>query len=321
MAEKPAVFVTRRLPDAVEARLNRDYTARINKNDRSYSQSEIIEGAEGCAVLLCAPGDQIDATLIRDLSQSVRVITTFSVGFDHVDIEAAKEAGLVVTNTPDVLTDATADTALLLILGAARRAYEGQKILREGRWIGWRPTQLMGVQVSGKRLGIFGLGRIGQAVAKRARGFDMEIHYSDFRRLPEEQEASAVFHSDPEDLLKVSDFFSVNCPLTADTHHFLNADRIELLPENAIVVNSARGPVIDDEALIAALKSGRIAAAGLDVFEGEPKLNPGYLALENAFLLPHLGSATLETRNAMGFKCLDNMDAYFAGTPLPSQLV
>lgn len=321
MTEKPAVFVTRRLPDAVLARLDRDYAPRFNEDDHTYSQAEIVQGAEGCAVLLCAPGDQIDAALIRDLPKSVKVITTFSVGFDHVDIAAAKEAGLVVTNTPDVLTDATADATMLLILGAARRAYEGQKILREGRWIGWRPTQLMGVQVSGKRLGIFGLGRIGQAVAKRARGFDMEIHYSDFRRLPEDLEAGAVFHSDPEDLLKVSDFFSVNCPLTPDTHHFLNAERLELLPENAIVVNSARGPVVDDAALMAALKSGRIAAAGLDVFEGEPNLNRGYLELENAYLLPHLGSATLETRNAMGFKCLDNLDAYFTGTPLPSQVV
>ena len=319
--QKPGVLVTRRLPEAVLARLARDYAARFNEDDRLYGRAEILDRAQGCDAMLCAPTEQIDAALIEGLPESVKIVATFSVGYDHIDIEAARAAGLVVTNTPDVLTDATADITMLLILGAARRAYEGQQMLRAGQWTGWRPTQLMGLQVSGKRLGILGMGRIGRAVARRARGFDMTVHYSNRSRLPADQEEGATFHSDPEDLLRVSDIFSINCPATPETHHFLDSARIELLPEDAIVVNSARGAVVEDGALIDALKRRRLAAAGLDVYEGEPNLNPSYLELDNAYLLPHLGSATIETRNAMGFKCLDNLDAFFGGQPLPSRVV
>jgi glyoxylate reductase len=209
---------------------------------------------------------------------------------------------------------------MLVLLGAARRATEGQQMVRENKWVGWNPNQLLGVQVSGKKLGILGMGRIGRAVARRARGFDMEIHYHNRSRLDPDLEQGASYHADPEALLGESEFLSINCPASPEMHHFLDARRIALLPERAIVANTARGPLVDDEALIAALKSGRIAAAGLDVFEGEPKIHPGYRDLPNTFLLPHMGSATLETRNAMGFKCLDNLDAFFAGQEPPDRV-
>jgi len=219
-----------------------------------------------------------------------------------------------------VLTDATADIALLLMLGAARRAHEGEAIVRDGSWKSWATTFMLGTHMTGKRLGILGMGRIGQAVAKRARGFDMTIHYSNRRRLAPELEQGAIFHADPNELLPHSDFLSINCPASPETHHFLNAERIAKLPDGAVVVNTARGAVVDDEALIVALKSGKVAAAGLDVYENEPNLNPGYRPLKNTFLLPHLGSATVETRNAMGFKCLDNLDAFFAGKAPPDRV-
>jgi lactate dehydrogenase-like 2-hydroxyacid dehydrogenase len=220
---------------------------------------------------------------------------------------------VVVTNTPEVLTDATAEVALLLLLGAARRAFEGQDMLRSGRWTGWTPTQLMGHQLSGKRLGIVGMGRIGQAMARRARGFGVEIHYTDQARLPPEKEEGAIFHPTIEELLPLSQLLSLHAPSTPETRHLLDARRLALLPRGAIVVNSARGDLVDDEALIAGLRSGQVGAAGLDVFQGEPAVHPGYRTLENTFLLPHMGSATIETREAMGFRALDNVDAVLAG--------
>jgi lactate dehydrogenase-like 2-hydroxyacid dehydrogenase len=241
------------------------------------------------------------------------MLATFSVGHEHIDLAAAHARGIVVSNTPDVLTDATADIALLLILGAARRAGEGERMIREDAWTGWAPTQMLGAHVGGKRLGILGMGRIGRAVADRARGFGMAIHYHNRQRLDPASERDAIFHATPESLLPVSDILSIHCPLTPDTRHFIDARRIDLLPAGAIVVNTARGGVIKDADLIAALQSGRLAAAGLDVFDGEPNLHPSYRSLANTFLLPHLGSATRETREAMGFRALDNLDAYFAG--------
>ncbi len=279
-----------------------------------------MRNAKSCDAILCTATDKINAEVVAGLPKSVKAIATYSVGYDHIDIAAARKAALPIFNTPDVLTEATADNTILLMLGAARRAYDGQALLRTGAWSGWAPTQLMGTHVSGKRLGILGMGRIGQAIAQRARGFGMQVHYSNRNRLSADSEAGAQFHPDPEELLTVSDFFSLNCPATPETRHFLNARRIELLPAGAIVMNSSRGAVVDDDALIAALKRGRLAAAGLDVFDGEPHINPAYLDLDNAYLLPHLGSATQETRVAMGFKSLDNLDAFFAGNPVPSQV-
>jgi glyoxylate reductase len=320
MTAKPTLLVTRKLPAAVLERAARDYDARINHADEVYGPDDVIARAEGCDAILICSSEKISAEVVERLPASVRAVATFSVGTEHLDLEAAKKRGLVMTNTPDVLTDSTADITMLVLLGAARRATEGQQLLRADKWVGWAPNQLLGVHVTGKKLGILGMGRIGRAVARRARGFDMEIHYHNRSRLDSGLELGATYHADPEELLGESEFLSINCPASPEMHHFLDARRIAMLPERAIVTNTARGPLIDDEALIAALQSGRIAAAGLDVFEGEPSIHPGYRGLPNAFLLPHMGSATLETRNAMGFKCLDNLDAFFAGQEPPDRV-
>ena len=320
MSSKRRVFVTRKLPAAVEARLLDDYEAMLNSSDKQYSADDIIAGAAGCEGLLPCPTDRLTAEVVARLPASIRVIATFSVGHEHIDINACKARGIVVGNTPDVLTDATADIALLLMLGAARGASEGERMVRSDTWGAWGPTSNLGVHMTGKRLGIYGMGRIGQAVAKRARAFDMKIHYHNRSRLSIHREQRAVFHARAENMLPHCDFLSINAPSSPETNGFLDAARIALLPDGAIVVNTARGPLVDDAALIAALKSGKIAAAGLDVFMGEPNINPAYRPIKNAFLLPHLGSATTETRNAMGFKALDNLDAFFAGRPLPSRV-
>lgn len=321
MNGKPVILVTRRLPDAVEDRLKRDYDARLNADDEPYAPDALAAAAKGADAVLVAPGDRIDAGVIAALPASVRAVATFSVGYDHIDVAAAKARGLTVTNTPGVLTEATADIALLLMLGAARRAGEGERLMRQGAWTGWTPTQLLGKHLDGRRLGIVGMGRIGQALAHRARALGMEIHYHNRRRLDPAEEAGATFHASAEGLLAVADVLSLHCPASAETHHFLNAARISLLPAGAIVINTARGAVVDDEALIAALRSGRVWAAGLDVYEGEPAAHPAYRTLPNTFLLPHLGSATEETRNAMGFRALDNLDAIFAGREPPHRVV
>lgn len=320
MNGKPVVLVTRRLPDAVEERLKRDYDPRLNPDDRPHAPDALIAAAAGADALLVTPTERIDAAFIAALPASVRAVATFSVGYDHIDVEAARRRGLIATNTPGVLTEATADIALLLMLGAARRASEGERMMREAAWTGWTPTQLLGLHLGGRRLGIFGMGRIGQALAQRARALGMEIHYHNRSRLDAATEAGATYHATAESLLAVADVLSLHCPASAETHHFLNADRIALLPPGAIVINTARGAVVDDEALIGALKSGRVWAAGLDVYEGEPAAHPGYRELPNTFLLPHLGSATLETRNAMGFRALDNLDAVFAGREPPHRI-
>jgi lactate dehydrogenase-like 2-hydroxyacid dehydrogenase len=315
------LLVSRRLPPMVEQRAAASYDARLNKDDVPYSADQLLALAESADGLLVCPGNTIDAGLIAKLSARVKIVATYSVGYDHIDVKAATARGLVVTNTPDVLTDATADAAILLMLAAARRAGEGERLVRAGAWDGWKPTQLLGTHITGKRLGILGMGRIGQAVARRARGFGMTIHYSDIRRLAPEQEQGAIFHADPDALLGQVDVLSLHMPGGAETARFLNAARLAKLPKGAIVVNAARGTLVDDEALIAALKSGHIAAAGLDVYANEPKLHAGYRGLDNAFLLPHLGSATVETRNAMGYRALDNLDAFFAGRTPPDKVV
>lgn len=318
---RPRVLATRLFPPAVEARLRTNFDAVLNPADAVYDADRLVKALAGCDALMCAAGDPINAAAIARFPYSVRMIATFSVGYEHVDVAAAARRGIVVSNTPDVLTDATADVALLCLLGAARRAQEGVDMLRNRRWEGWAPTQLMGTHVTGKRLGILGMGRIGQAVADRARAFRMAIHYSNRRRLPPEQENGATFHADPEAMLAHCDFLSINSPLTAETRHWLNAARIAKLPDGAVVVNTARGPVVDDDAVIAAVHSGKLASVGFDVFEGEPKLNAGYYDLPNAFLLPHMGSATVETRNAMGFRALDNLEAFLLRGETPPHLV
>lgn len=317
---RPRVLATRQLPPEIEARLEREYRATLNEGDRLYSPEELVAAARGHAALVCTPTERLTREVLERVAGDVRIVATFSVGFEHIDLEAARGLGIVVTNTPDVLTDATADLAMLCILGAARRGAEGDRFVRAGRWRSWHTMLLLGTHLGGKRLGILGMGRIGRALAHRARAFGLEVHYHNRRRLSPECERGAVFHADPADLLAVSDVLSIHCPSTPETRKFLDAGRIEMLPQGAIVVNTARGDIVDDEALIAALRSGRVAAAGLDVFDGEPNLHRGYLELENAFLIPHLGSATHETRHAMGATCLDNLAAFFAGRPCPQAL-
>ena len=318
--QPPKVLVTRRFPPEIEALLEQDYRATLNETDRIHTPEELVAAAREHDAVMCCPSERFSREVLEQVAGSIGIVATFSVGFEHIDVPAARDVGVVVTNTPDVLTDATADTAMLCILAAARRGAEGDRFVRSGGWDRWHTMLMLGIHVTGKRLGILGMGRIGQALARRARGFDLAVHYHNRRQLPPEQEHGATFHADPADLLAVSDFLSINCPSTPETVKFLNAERIEMLPAGAIVVNTARGNIVDDEALIAALRSGRLAAAGLDVFDNEPNLHPGYLDLENVFMLPHAGSATHETRMAMGNTCLDNLAAFFAGRPCPQAL-
>ena len=317
---KPILFVTRRLPPAVEARAARDYDARLNAEDAHRSGTDIVRLAAGASAVLCCPAERLDAGTIAALPDTVKVIGTFSVGYDHIDVPAARARGIAVVNTPDVLSVATAECALLLLLAAARRAGEGERLVRGGGWDGWAPTQLLGTGVVGRKLGIFGMGRIGRELAKLAQGLAMIVHYRDVARLPEDMERGAIFHDDDDSFLAASELLSLNAPGGAATMHWLNAERIAKLPRGAVVANAGRGTLVDDAALIAALRSGQVAAAGLDVFEGEPKLNPDYLTVENAVLLPHLGSATSVTRDAMGGLVLDGIDAVLAGRE-PGNLV
>jgi lactate dehydrogenase-like 2-hydroxyacid dehydrogenase len=315
MAEqaRQTVFLTRRMPETVERRAERDYRTIPNPEDRPLRPEELVARSQGADAVICTVADRFGADVIAQLAPRVRVLAAYSVGTDHIDLAAASARGIVVTNTPDVVTEATAEIALLLLLGAARRAAEGEQLIRSGRWSGWAPTLLLGRQLTGKRLGIVGMGRIGQAFATRARGLGVQLHYTDRLRVPAEREQGAVFHPELEPLLRVSELLSLHAPAMPETRHLLNARTLALLPRGAIVVNSARGDLVDDDALIAALRSGQVGAAGLDVYQGEPALHPGYRELPNTFLLPHLGTATQETREAMGFRALDNVDAVLAG--------
>ncbi len=313
MSTKPVVLVTRKLPPAVEDRLRRDYIARLNPDDRLYSKNELIDSARGAQAILPCHTEHFSADVFERLPVEVKIIANFSVGFDHVDIEAARKKGVVVTNTPDVLSDATAELTMMLMIGAARRASEGERLVREGKWKDWSPAFMVGTQVTGKRLGILGMGRVGQVVARRARGFNMRIHYHDVRRLPPEKEETAIFHETLEDMLPHCDFLTLHCNVTPTTRRLMNARLFGLLPDGAIFVNAARGAIVDDDALVDALTSGKLRAAGIDAYNNEPNVDQRLVALPNTFLMPHIGSATAETRDAMGFRALDNLDAYFAG--------
>jgi len=321
MSEKPAVLVARKLPPAVEERISKDYAPRLNENDKIYTVDELIELAAGMQAIIPCHTEKLTAEVIAKLPDSVKAICSYSVGYDHIDLDAAKARGIIVTNTPEVLSDATAEIAMLLLLGAARRAYEGEQQIRTDTWPDWSATYQLGVQVTGKRLGILGMGRVGQVMAQRARGFDMEIHYYNRKRLSADMEQGAVYYDSVEALLPHCDFLSIHCPATPETTRLINKERIAMLPDGAVVVNTARGAVIDDDALIDALKSGKLFAAGLDVFNNEPNIHPGYRDLKNTFLLPHIGSASDETRDAMGFRALDNLDAIVAGKEPRDRLV
>jgi lactate dehydrogenase-like 2-hydroxyacid dehydrogenase len=310
---KAVILVTRKLPAAVEARLSRDYSPIFNPEDRRYSTDELLQKSEGTDAMLPCHTENLSSEVIEKLPDSVKAIANFSVGVDHCDLNAAKKKGIIVTNTPDVLTDATAEIAMLCLLGAARRAGEGERLIRERKWNTWSPDFMVGTQVTGKRIGIIGMGRVGQITARRARGFDMQVHYYNRRRLPEALEQGAVFHESLSTLLPISDFLALHCPSTPETQDLVNEALIAQLPKGAILVNTARGNVIDEDALINALRSGRLRAAGLDVYKNEPAIREEFSQLENLFALPHVGSATHETRDAMGFRALDNLDAIFSG--------
>lgn len=320
MTSRPSLLITRRVPDNVTARAKQDYDCELNTEDRIMPNEEWLAKAEGKEALLICSSEKIPADVVDRLPDSVRIITTFSVGYEHIDVDAVKASGRTVTNTPDVLNEAVADIAMLCLLGAARRGHEGQTMVRNGEWVGWHSTMLLGKDVAGARLGILGMGGIGRAIASRARGFGMEVHYHNRSRRPAEVEAGATYHDSAASLAAVSDFLSISCPSTDETRGMVDANLINALPDNAVVVNTARGDIIDDDALIAALNSGKLFAAGLDVFKGEPALDPRYRDIPNAYLLPHLGSATFDTRDGMGFCCLDNLDAFFAGKPCPTAL-
>ena len=266
--------------------------------------------------MFITPGDRLDSVFFEIVSPSVKIIATYSVGYEHIDLDGAAKRKIAVAYTPGVNHEATADIAMLLLLGASRRAYEAQELVRTRAWRPLAPNMLLGWQVGGKVLGIFGMGRIGQAVARRARGFGMKIHYSNSSRLPRELEGDAIYHEDPNELLRVSQFLTLHAP-ELGTRHFLNAKSLALLPHGAVVVNTARGGLVVDEDLIAAVKSGRVAAAGLDVCR-RAILTLGYVELKNTFLLPHIGSATVETRVAMGMLALDNIDAVLSGKSAPT---
>lgn len=310
---KPVLLITRNLPPAIEARAARDYTAHLNPTDAPWYRdgAEIARRAAeiGADGILCAAGDAVGAGTLAALPERVKILATFSVGTDHIGLDAARARGLVVANTPDVLSFATAEIAMTLLLMAARRAGEGERMVRAGAWAGWAPTQLMGTTLEGKKLGILGMGRIGREMAAMARGFRMEIHYHGRSQLPAELEQGAVWHPTDAGFLGAIDALSMHIPGGEATRKWLNAERVGAMKPSAIVVNTGRGGTVDDAALVAALSAGRLAAAGLDVYEGEPAIFPGYLGLENVALLPHLGSATVETRDAMGHRALDNLDA------------
>ncbi len=314
MTKRPVVLVTRKLPDSVEQRLGEHFETILNPDDKLYTGDELLQLAGKVDAILPCHTEKFSAETIALLPPRIKAIANYSVGVDHVDLEAAKVKAIIVTNTPDVLSDATAEIAMLLMLGAARRASEGERTIRNQQWKDWSPAFMVGRQITNKRLGILGMGRVGQVVARRARGFDMEIHYHNRKPLDSSHEQGAIYHSTVEELVSEIDVLSINCPASENTRGLVNASLIAKMPAHAIIINTSRGVIVDDDALIDALKSGRIAAAGLDVFNGEPdSIHPQYRQLDNVFLLPHIGSATEETREAMGFRAIDNLIAIFNG--------
>lgn len=315
---KPSMLVACSLPDEALAVLRAAFEIETIDNPEFPDPERVAAAARGKDILLLSVTLPLTAGLVRALPASVTRVATYSVGYDHVDVAACRARGIRVFNTPDVLTDAVAETALLLLLGAARRAREASALILEGRWRGWQPTQINGVELAGKSLGIFGMGRIGRAIAERARAFGMTIHYSNRHRLPPPLEGDAVFHASAEAMLAASDALVLACPATEETRHFLDEARLRLLPRGALVVNISRGVVVVDDALIGALRSGHIRGAGLDVFDGEPDFDRRYLDLPNVFMLPHIGSSTIETRIRMAEIVRDGLLADMQGGRAPN---
>jgi lactate dehydrogenase-like 2-hydroxyacid dehydrogenase len=304
------ILITRKLIKDSEDKAVKTFEPILNTNDELYSQSKIIEMSKGCDGILSSLTDKMDKQTIDKLPDSIKIISNFAVGFGNIDLDAAKKKGIAVTNTPEVLSDATAEIGVLLILGACRRAAEGIEAAREGGWK-WSADYLIGKQLTGTRLGILGMGRIGQKIAKIAKSLGMVIHYHNRSKLKAEKEDGAIYHDNIKSLFSVSDVLSICCPATKETENMINKETVEYFPKGAIITNVARGDIIEDEALIDALNRRKIYAVGLDVYKNEPNLNPGYLKIKTAFILPHLGSATKDTRIAMADLAIDNIDEFF----------
>ena len=304
------ILITRRLLRSNEEKASKIFEAKLNSNDELYSQRKLIELSQGCDGILTSLTDKMNEETINKLPDTIKIISNFAVGFGNIDLEATKKRNIVVTNTPEVLTDATAEIAMLLILGACRRAAEGIKDAKESKWK-WSTDYLIGKQLTGARLGVLGMGRIGRTVAKLARAFGMVIHYHNRSKLTQTFEEGAIYHKNIKSLFSVSDVLSINCPATKETINIINKETLEYFPKGAVIINSARGDMIDDEAMLDALSRRKIYAVGLDVYKGEPNLHPGYLKQKSAFILPHLGSATKETRTAMANLAIDNLDEFF----------
>jgi len=319
MSARPSVVVTRRLPEAVERELMRDFEARLNPEDRPLGAEGLVEAMRSADAVLTTVTDKVTAEVLSAEPRRARIVANFGVGFNNIDVEVAKARGVAVSNTPDVLTDATADLAITLLLMVARRTGEGERHLRGGHWTGWRPTHMMATHVTGKTLGLVGMGRIARAVAKRAHhGFGMKVIYHD--PFPPPADVAAALGAEPraelDEVLREADFVSLHCPATPETRHLMNRERLALMRPDAFLVNTARGDVVDEGALVEALQQKKIAGAGLDVFEREPEVTRALLSMENVVLLPHLGSATTETRVAMGMRALENLRLFFGGKPL-----
>lgn len=321
--KKPLVIVTRKLPDVIETRLMELFDVRLNPSDAPMTPLQLIDAVKTADVLVPTVTDRIDARLLSQAGPNLRLIASFGTGVDHLDLKTARQRGITVTNTPGVLTDDTADMAMALILAVARRLVEGERLVRSGKWAGWGPTSMLGHRIFGKRLGIVGFGHIGQAVARRARAFGLQIHYHSRRRvLPEvEQELEATYWDSLDQMLARMDIVSINTPHTPATFHLLSARRLQLLRPHCYVVNTSRGEVIDENALTRMLQKGELAGAGLDVFEHEPAVNPKLLTLDNVVLLPHMGSATIEGRIDMGEKVILNIKAFIDGHAPPDRVL
>ncbi|NKX48793.1 D-glycerate dehydrogenase [Rhodobacteraceae bacterium R_SAG8] len=313
---KPVIWITRTLSNATLERARRDYEVIWDAADTPGSAEDIIRMSASVDGIIPCHSEHFSADVVAQLDPRLKIVANHSVGVDHCDLGALRDKGIVVTNTPDVLSDATAELAMMLMLGAARNAVAGDRTVRSGTWDFWSPAFLVGKQLTGARLGIVGMGGVGRAFARKARGFDMEIHYHNRSRLSPEDEAGAIYHETLESLLAVSDFLSLHCPATPETVGLMNADRLAQLPKGAVLVNTARGNLIDEAALVDALNAGHIGAAGLDCFVTEP----AFASYDNVMMMPHVGSATVQTRDAMGFKALDNLDAFFRGESPPNAL-
>lgn len=309
---KPLVIVTRKLPDAIETRMMELFDVRLNLDDEPFSRARMVEAVQAADVLVPTVTDRIDTGILEQASDKLRLIASFGTGVDHIDVAAARARGMTVTNTPGVLTEDTADMTMALILAVPRRLVAGERLMRAGQWRGWSPTSMLGNRIHGKRLGIVGMGRIGQAVARRARGFGLSIHYHNRRPVHAEIEAEleATYWDNLDQMLARMDIISINCPHTPATYHLISPRRLALIQPHAFIVNTSRGEVIDENALVHALQNRDLAGAGLDVFEHEPQVNPKLLELENVVLMPHMGSATIEGRIDMGEKVIINIRAF-----------